>query len=161
MRGTGARRCQWPEEKETSSSFFNLETHQKARQTMHSIRDPETGLVRHDPFEILGVWHSHYSNLFTAQDYDPVVQDEMLSQLHCRLSTAERPGCEGNLNCDECFEALKGMPKGKTPGSDGFPVEFYQTLWQTLGADLVHVLNAAFEVGPLSNSAQRFDYRSL
>ena len=149
-------RCQWAEEGETSSSFFlNLETHHKAQQTMHSIRDRETGLVRHDPFEILGVWRSYYSNLFTAQDCDPVAQDEMLSQLHRRLSTAERAGCEGNLTLDECFEALKGMPKGKTPGSDGFPMEFYQTLWQTLGADLVRVLNAAFEAGQLSTSQRR------
>ena len=72
-------RCQWAEEGETSSSFFlNLGAHHKAQQTMHSIRDPETGLVRHDPFEILGVWRSYYSNLFTAQDCDPVAQDEML-----------------------------------------------------------------------------------
>ena len=55
-RGAQVRaRCQWAEEGETSSSFFlNLETHHKAQQTMHSIRNPETGLVRHDPFEILG-----------------------------------------------------------------------------------------------------------
>ena len=80
-RGAQVRaRCQWAEEGETSSSFFfNLETHHKAQQTMHSIRDPETGLVRHDLFEILGVWRSYYSNLFTAQDCDPVAQDEMLS----------------------------------------------------------------------------------
>ena len=76
----------------------------------------------------------------------------MLSQLHRRLSTAERAGCEGNLTLEECFEALKGMPKGKTPESDGFPMEFYHTLWQTLGADLVRVLNAAFEAGQLSTS---------
>ena len=122
---------------------------------MHSIRDPKTGLVRHGPFEILGVWRSYYSNLFMAQDCDPVAQDEMLSQLHRRLRTAERAGCEGNLTLDECFEALKGMPKGKTLGSDGFPMEFYQTLWQTLGADLVRVLNAAFEAGQLSFFTRR------
>ena len=47
------------------------------------------------------------------------------------------------------------MPKGKTPGSDGFPMEFYQALWKTLGADLVRVLNAAFEAGQLSTSQRR------
>ena len=148
-------RCQWAEEGETSSSFFNLETHHKARQTMHSIHDPETELIRHDPFEILGVWRSYYSNLFTAQDCDPVAQDEMLSQLHRHLSTPKRAACKGNLTLEECFEALKGMPKGKTLGSDGFPMEFYQTLWQTLGTDLVRVLNAAFEAGQLSTSQRR------
>ena len=79
--------CQWAGEGETSSSYFlNLESKHHARQTMYSIRDPTTGLVRHDPFEILGVWQSYYENLFTAQVCDPIVQDTMLSQLTHHLS---------------------------------------------------------------------------
>ena len=101
------------------------------------------------------MWRLYYSNLFTAQNCDPVAQDEMLSQLHRRLSMAERAGCKGNLALEECLEALKGMPKGKTPGLGGFPMEIYQTLWQTLGADLVSILNAAFEAGQLSISHHR------
>ena len=75
-------RCQWAEEGETSSSYFlNLESKHHARQTMYSIRDPATGLVRHDPFEILGVWRAYYDTLFTAQVCDVSAQDTMLSQL--------------------------------------------------------------------------------
>ena len=47
------------------------------------------------------------------------------------------------------------MPHGKTPGSDGLPMEFYKVFWQSLGADLVRVLNAAFEAGQLSTSQRR------
>ena len=149
-------RCQWAEEGETSSSYFlNLESKHHARQTMYSIRDPATGLVRHDPFEILGVWRAYYDTLFTAQVCDPIAQDAMLSQLTRRLSQAERAGCEGCLTVDECWAALWGMPHGKTPGSDGLPMEFYKTFWQSLGADLVRVLNAAFEAGQLSTSQRR------
>ena len=93
--------CQWAEEGETSSSYFlNLESKHHARQTMYSIRDPATGLVRHDPFEILGVWRAYYDTLFTAQACDVSAQDTMLSQLTRRLSQAERAGCEGCLTVD-------------------------------------------------------------
>ena len=146
-------RCQWAEEGETSSSYFlNLESKHHARQTMYSIRDSATGLVRHDPFEILGVWRSYYNNLFTAQVYAPIAQDTMLSQLTRRLSQAEWAGCEGCLAVDECWAVLLGMPHGKTPGSDGLPMGFYRVFWQSLGADLVRVLNGAFKAGQLSSA---------
>ncbi len=71
-RGAQVRaRCQWAEEGETSSSFFlNLATKRHAKQVIHSIRDPDTGSVHHDPFEILGVWQRYYAGLFTAAPCD-------------------------------------------------------------------------------------------
>jgi hypothetical protein len=56
---------------------------------------------------------------------------------------------------EECFAALSGMARGKTPGSDGFPMEFSLCFWQALGADLVRILNVAFESGQLSTSQRR------
>ena len=50
---------------------------------------------------------------------------------------------------------FSSMPHGKTPGSDSLPMEFYTVFWQSLGADLVRVLNAAFEAGQLSTSQRQ------
>ena len=148
--------CQWAEEGETSSSFFlNLATKRHAKQVMHSVRDPDTGSVRHDPFEILGVWQRYYAGLFTAAPCDPSAQDDMLSKLSRHLSIEDRACCEGLLTLEECFAALSGMARGKTPGSDGFPMEFYLHFWSSLGADLVRVLNVAYEAGQLSTSQRR------
>ena len=149
-------RCQWAEEGETSSSFFlNLATKRHAKQVMHSIRDPDTSSVHHDPFEILGVWQRYYTGLFTAAPCDPSAQDDMLSKLSRRLCKDERASCEGLLTLEECFAALSGMARGKTPGSNGFPMEFYLRFWSSLGADLVRVLNVAYEAGQLSTSQRR------
>ncbi len=111
-----------------------------------------TGWVRHDPFKILGVWQRYYAGLFTAAPCDPSAQDDMLSKLSRRLSTEDRACCEGLLTLEECFAALSGMARGKTPGSDGFPMEFYLRFWSSLGADLVCVVNVAYEAGQLSTS---------
>ena len=59
----------------------------------------------------------------------------MLAKLSHHLSSAEQEACEGALTVEDCFHALQGMPRGKTPGSDGFPMEFFLAPWQTLGAD--------------------------
>ena len=79
----------------------------------------------------------------------------MLAKVTRKLSQGERDACEGLLTEQECFTALSGMPHGKTPGSDGFPMEFYLRFWQSFGTDLVRVLNVAYETGQLSTSQRR------
>ena len=36
-----------------------------------------------------------------------------------------------------------GMAEGKSPGSDGLPMEFYVVFWDLLSEDLVNVFNAS------------------
>ena len=46
------------------------------------------------------------------------------------------------------------MAQGKSPGSDGLPMEFRGAFWDLLGGDLVNVFNASLEAGipPFSQS---------
>ena len=48
------------------------------------------------------------------------------------------------------------MAKGKSPGSDGLPMEFYVAFWELLGEDLVNVFNASLEAGLLPFSQRVF-----
>ena len=149
-------RTQWVEEGEVSSSyFFSLERKHQQKKTMSGIIDPSSGTVHHDPLEILAIWRSYYSELFSAEPCDSAVQSELLTQLERTLSEEESSSCEGLLTPEECELALQGMPSGKTPGSDGFPMEFYTTFWDILGLDLVRVLNFAYSHGRLSVSQRR------
>jgi hypothetical protein len=34
--------------------------------------------------------------------------------------------CEGNITFKECAQSLKLMTNGKSPGSDGYTVDFYK-----------------------------------
>ena len=79
----------------------------------------------------------------------------MSSCLTRSLSPAEIESCEGLLTSPECHAALLGMSHSKTPGSDGFPMEFFVSFWDILGLDLVRILNVAFESGQLSTSQRR------
>ena len=47
------------------------------------------------------------------------------------------------------------MARGKAPGCDGLPMEFYLKFLSVLGSDLVSVLNSAFFAGVLSRSQRR------
>ncbi|CAB3976933.1 Hypothetical predicted protein [Paramuricea clavata] len=94
----------------------SLEKKHRAKQAITSIRVPDTGLIHHDPFKILATWRSYYQCLFTAE--------------------SEVESCEGELSEADCRAALHGMSRGKTPGSDGFPIEFFVSFWDLLGPDL-------------------------
>ena len=119
-------RCRWAEEGETSSAFFlSLEKKHRAKQIITSIRDPDSSIVHHDPFEIVGTWQQYYDRLFTADACDVEAQDVMLARLTRSLTPAEQQSCEGMLSAPECHAALGGMGRGKTPGSDGFLIEFF------------------------------------
>ena len=48
--------------------------------------------------------------------------------------------------------ALKGLQTGKSPGSDGLPIEFYSAFWELLCDPLLSVLNDCFRVGSLCTS---------
>ena len=78
----------------------------------------------------------------------------VLSRLHKRLTpgqaaAAERPLClPGPVDTlvakEEMLGALKRCARGKAPGLDGLPYEFYVALWEEVGPFLVQVFNEAF-----------------
>jgi hypothetical protein len=55
---------------------------------------------------------------------------------------------------EELFGALMRCQRGKAPGLDGLPYEFYVAMWQEVGPFLVQVFNEAFaspEQAPLES----------
>ena len=72
-----------------------------------------------------------------------------LDCLSLSLSVDDAASCDGPLLPNEAHAALLGMAKGKSPGSDGLPSEFYVAFWDLLGEDLVNVFNASLEAGLL------------
>ena len=62
---------------------------------------------------------------------------------------------EGRLTYAECKESLDSFSSGKSPGEDGFTVEFYSKFFYLIGNDLVESLNATYENEQLSISQRR------
>lgn len=52
----------------------------------------------------------------------------------------------------EMQKALKGFKKGKSPGMDGLPLEFYLTFWDILAHDLLTVFKEFETLESLPNS---------
>jgi hypothetical protein len=50
---------------------------------------------------------------------------------------------EGNLSFKECGESLKLMKNVKSPGSDGFTVDFYKFFWNDI---FTKIFRASFPI---------------
>ena len=95
---------------------------------------------------------SFYASLFSADSIDGSAASELLDNVSAVLPNDQAALCEGELTAEECFTALTGMARGKAPGLDGLPMEFYLKFCQVLGTDLVNTLNSCYLVGTLALS---------
>ena len=112
----------------------------------------EDGSIVSDISNICNSSVSFYLALFTACQCDGDIQNDLLSKVTSCLLPDQVSCCEGYLSLEEVQIALSGMGRGKSPGSDSLPAEFYITFWDVLGADLVEVLNTSFDSGSLTLS---------
>ena len=69
----------------------------------------------------------------TQVDYDEYIRDLSLP----RLSDEERDNMEGLLTYEECKKVLETFQKDKSPGEEGFTVEFYHFFFELLGHHLI------------------------
>ena len=83
------------------------------------------------------------------------IQTELIDDLELSLNDLEREECEGLFIKEELLFALKSLPTGKSPGSDGLPVEFYSAFWESLGDLLVSIFNERFCLGVLTDSQRQ------
>jgi len=57
---------------------------------------------------------------------------------------------EGEISYEELTEAVKSMKNGLSPGSDGFPVEFFNFYWKYFGALLLRCADECYRDGEFS-----------
>ena len=82
------------------------------------------------------------SSFFNPENITPLNEDERLS-------------CEGQITSEECYNALKDFKVGKTPGTDGFPAEFYRFFWPEINKEMTESFNFAFQSRKLSITQRR------
>ncbi|BDA40490.1 Transposon TX1 uncharacterized 149 kDa protein [Coccomyxa sp. Obi] len=87
--------------------------------------------------------------IFAARPVSQPAQAELLEALDKSLTpeaaaTAEGSSSDGSIPITELEAALRSMPRGKAPGLDGIPYEFYQRFWPLVGGELTAVLLDAF-----------------
>ena len=136
--------------------FFNLEKRNYIKKTITELRMEDETTIK-DETQILDAIENYFNNLYmstdgtTQDDYDQYIQDLSLP----RLSDEERDNMEGLLTYEECKKVLETFQNDKSPGEDGFTVEFYKFFFELLGHDLIASFNEAYEANELTISQRR------
>ncbi|GBG93050.1 hypothetical protein CBR_g58405 [Chara braunii] len=103
----------------------------------------------------------YYSDILTSRRpieetlADLKVEGDLWQFSAYRLKQDQRLSLDRPLTLEELKEAVEHMAKGKVPGDDGLPVEFYQATWDQVGPILLKLFNRILDGGSLTEDMCR------
>ena len=151
-------KARWQEQGERNTRYFlNLEKRNYCRKTVTKLKVGNDKYTS-DQFEILDEEKKFYESLYKSQNTNKPNFSEstfFASGNITPLKKEEQQLCEGLVSAEECSKALKECKNAKSPGTDGFPAEFYKFFWPELGTEMVSSFNHAFRSGTLSICQRR------
>ena len=146
-------RIKWMEFGEKPSKFFlNLEKQNKVNKEIRKL-STENGDIISEQKAIIEEVFNFYSKLYAKKEVQEINLDILLDYSDIpKLSLKMSSLLEGPLCIDEVYTMLKHMKNNKSPGQDGFTVEFYRFFWEDTKYFIVKSLNHAYFTGSLSHS---------
>ena len=135
--------------------FCNLEKKNYVNKTIYKINTGDKIVT--EPRSILDELKKFYMNLYrskrdTHQSFNkkPFLDGDLKT-----LNEEDKELCEGLVKVNEVKNVLRAMANNKSPGSDGYPAEFYKFFWSDIGVYVLNSLNEAFQVGELSQTQKQ------
>ena len=144
-------RCRYQDLGEKPSKyFFNLESRNFTNKVITKLVD-EDGSEFINTQDVLNCQKRFYENLYDSNNNisDNPIESEIGENLN-KLSDFESEKLEGNITFSELSSALKNMKNDKSPGLDGFTVEFFKFFWIDIGMFVLRSLNYGYVNGSLS-----------
>lgn len=145
-------RAQWAMAGEKPSAYFlGLEKRKSKDMTITALKDEAGGILTSNE-AILERQRSYFTEIY-KEDPDlldslddlPLTHDDVPSISYMDKDRLERPFTQ-----DELYSALKGLNKGKSPGSDGLTPEFYLRFWDSLQDIYMESISFSLETGTLT-----------
>lgn len=115
------------------------------------IKDKD-GTVQSDPKLVNAAFASFYQELYKSESAaNKHVYGEFLNnmKLPC-LSNDISVTLDGPITLQECEAAIKDMRRGKSPGPDGIPPEFYLSFWPLVSPLLLDMIQYSIREGSFS-----------
>ena len=138
-------RVRWYEEGENSSSsyFLKLERRNFECKLIPCLNVGERTL--YDFAEILTALSEHYGNIFrkSRNDNEKEIDNYLKDVKTGKLSSRQVEMLEGEITVEEIGKTLKNLNNNRSPGSDGFPYEFYKVFWN----DVKHFVHRSLKDG--------------
>ena len=133
-------RVDWLKEGDKNTAFFFNTV--KARQHGNSISSwvTDRGQVIFSTHDMLHEATQHFDSLFREEAQgDSIAEIQVLSCISALVSLEMKENLMCAITLEELEKIVFQMKKGKAPGPDGFPIEFFQEFWDIIKLDLLAV----------------------
>lgn len=152
-------KANWSQHGERCSKYFlGLEKRRFKRKSIQALVT-ESGEVISGNEEVLEEERLFYEKLYTGSVPNSLpINTKTLCLRDAnipKLSEKQSDSLDRPLSGAELLLALRNMKKGKSPGSDGLTVEFYQAFWGGLSPVFMDSVIAAFDQSILSLEQRR------
>ena len=130
--------------------FLQLENRNYTNKVINKLVD-ENGNEFNDTKNILNCQLNFYKNLYDDTNLvDDTPLQNILGENPSKLSDLDSNKLEGEITYAELSTALRNMKNNKSPGLDGFTVEFFKFFWTDIGIFILRSLNYGYRSGSLS-----------
>ena len=123
------------------SFFADLEKKTAEKKTVQQLKDSK-GESMHETDDILNVATEYYSDLFSAKTTDRRMGEKLLQNVVKRISAKDKDALDRMVTMEELEKAVMKLNRGKSPGPDGIPAEFYQKFWLKIQDLYLDFINA-------------------
>ena len=139
-------RVAWHEQGERSSKYFlSLEKRNFNTKCIEYIKDGDNLITKTE--EIIEGFSNIMQNKYNICDSISPNRSFISRHVRDRLSQEDQLQLDSDISMSELTHALNSMKKGKTPGSNGFPVEFFRSFWLEIGPFLYRAFRLSLSVG--------------
>ena len=140
------------EKSECDIAFYSkLQDRKKASDGINQLAEKQGGEIFTDRGNILRIATNFYKNLYTSEKVKKNMQDKLLGNVKTKLSKELRDDLDAPITAEEVKKAIDKLPRGKSPGIDGFPVEFYKVYWDKIKVLFISYVAEVKEEGPPNN----------
>jgi hypothetical protein len=129
---------------EPQSLFHPIKQKKRCEKRTITAIQGSKGEIVTDPAAIFTVFETFLQNKYEHIEFDSESKPDIVRA----IQSVERPSyaeqLEKPITEEELLGAIRKGSTNKAPGVDGFGIEFYKMNWETIGPDLLELMNNMF-----------------
>lgn len=127
----------WMKEGDRNTAFFHAKATKRAHTNQVDGLVDINGVMCQDRSRMEAIVSDHFVGLFHTTNPEEQEINEVLNAIEPRVSEDENLFLAQPYTGKEVTDALSSMSPLKSPGSNGFPVLFYQKYWSIIGPNAI------------------------